>query len=106
MNRPASVLLTLVTLVVGWSGCATSGSDAAWTTLVDATQEFDNFNRVGEANWTITDGVIQATQSDNEPAYLVSKNMYEDFMLRVEFWASEDANSGVFFALPGSEHDQ
>lgn len=96
MNRSASVLLTLVTLVFGWSGCAPGGSEAGWTTLVDATQGFDHFNRVGEATWTATDEGIQATPSDNDPAYLVSKDAYQDFVLRVEFWASDDANSGVF----------
>jgi hypothetical protein len=67
-----------------------------WTTLIDANEGLDNFNQVGEANWTATDQGIQATQTDNDPSYLVSKDAYGDFMLRVEFWASDDANSGVF----------
>jgi hypothetical protein len=67
-----------------------------WTTLVDGTKGLDNFNRVGEANWTATDGAIQATQGGKDAAYLVSKSSYKDFMMRVEFWASDDANSGVF----------
>jgi hypothetical protein len=51
---------------------------------------------VGQANWTATDGAIQATQGGQTPAYLVSKNTYKDFRMRVEFWASDDANSGIF----------
>jgi 3-keto-disaccharide hydrolase/NlpE-like protein len=31
-----------------------------------------------------------------DASYLVTKNTYKDFMIRVEFWASDDANSGVY----------
>ena len=78
------------------SSCATGGGGTGWTTLVDGTKGLENFNRVGEANWTATDGAIQATQGGKDPAYLVSKTPYRDFTMRVEFWASDDANSGIF----------
>jgi hypothetical protein len=77
------------------AGCAT-GSGAGWTTLVDGTRGLDNFNRVGEANWSASDGAIQASQGGKDPAYLVTKVPYKDFVLRAEFWASDDANSGIF----------
>jgi len=44
----------------------------------------------------MSDGALQATQGGKTPAYLVSKDSYKDFAMRVEFWASDDANSGVF----------
>jgi len=75
---------------------ATGSDGSGWTTLINGTEGLDNFNRVGEANWTTTDGAIQATQGGKDMAWLVSKNSYGDFMLRVEFWASADANSGIF----------
>ena len=56
----------------------------------------DNFTRVGDANWIATDGALQATQGGKDPAYLVTKQSYTNFTMRVEFWASDDANSGVF----------
>ena len=56
----------------------------------------ENFNQVGDANWSATDGAIQATQGGKDASYLVTKNTYKDFMIRVEFWASDDANSGVY----------
>jgi hypothetical protein len=34
---------------------------------------------------------------DKEAGYLVSKKPYKDFVLRVEFWPSDDANSGIYF---------
>jgi hypothetical protein len=82
-------------LVAILTGCATLGLSGP-TTLVDGTKGLENFNRVGEANWTATDGAIQATQGGKEAGYLVSKSSYKDFTMRVEFWASDDANSGIF----------
>lgn len=94
-------------LVAILTGCATLGLSGS-TTLVDGTKGLENFNRVGEANWTATDGAIQATQGGNTAAYLVSKNSYRDFMMRVELWASDDANSGVFMRCqdPGKITDE
>src|SRR5688572_21402808 len=88
--------LVAVALVAALTSCASMGGGDGWVTLVDGTKGLDNFNRVGEANWTATDGAIQATQGGKEAAYLVSKSSYRDFMMRVEFWASDDANSGIF----------
>ena len=108
MNAPASRIVAAAALVVALSSCATGGRDGGWTTLVDGTKGLENFNRVGEANWTGTDGAIQATQGGKTPAYLVSKSPYKDFMMRVEFWASDDANSGVFMRCqdPGKITDE
>jgi hypothetical protein len=96
MKPIASILIAAISLIATLSGCSTGGGAAAWTTLVDGTRGLDNFNRVGEANWSATDGAIQASQGGKDPAYLVSKNSYKDFLLRAEFWAGDDANSGVF----------
>jgi len=95
----STLITTAVTAVLSivLGGCATGGSSGNWTALVDGTRGLDNFVRVGEANWTATDGAIQATQGGKDPAYLVTKIPYKDFSMRVEFWASDDANSGVFF---------
>jgi hypothetical protein len=95
MKSLATVFIASMALITTFGGCAT-GDGANWTTLVDGTKGLDNFNRVGEANWSAIDGAIQATQGGKDPAYLVSKSSYRDFVLRAEFWASDDANSGVF----------
>jgi hypothetical protein len=96
MRTSAWRSLAVGTLVAVLSGCATGGGETGWTTLVEGTRGMENFNKVGDADWAATDGAIQATQGGKEASYLVSKNTYKDFMLRVEFWASDDANSGVF----------
>lgn len=78
------------------AGCAGIGNDG-WITLVDGSRGLDNFNRSGgQANWTATDGAIQATEGGATPSYLVTRSSYKDFLLRAEFWASDDANSGIF----------
>ena len=77
-------------------GCASGPGSSGWISLVDGNNGLANFNRVGEANWTAVDGAIQATAGGKDPAYLVTKVPYKDFVLRAEFWSSDDANSGLF----------
>ena len=62
------------------------------TVLFDG-KNLDNFNKIGDANWRIEDGVVVA---DKGNGFLVTKNQYGDFQLRVEFWVGPDANSGIF----------
>ncbi|MEK6243666.1 MAG: DUF1080 domain-containing protein [Pseudomonadota bacterium] len=93
MKILASVL-TALALAMGLAGCAGLGS--GWTTLIDGPKGLENFNRVGTANWEVKDGAIQADRSVKDAGYLVSKNSYGDFQIRVEFWASHDANSGIY----------
>jgi hypothetical protein len=72
------MLLVLAFTIVG---CAHQ-HDAGWITLFDGAS-LDNWTRVGDANWRLTDGVVQA---DKGNGYLVSKNSYRDFQVRAEFW--------------------
>jgi Domain of Unknown Function (DUF1080) len=87
--------LTVIAATLALAGCAT-GSGSGWVALVDDGKGLENFNRVGEANWQVKDGAIHADSGGKTPAYLVSKKAYRDYSLRVEFWASHDANSGIF----------
>jgi hypothetical protein len=94
-------------VALGVGGCA-MGVGAGWITLVNGTQGLDNFNRVGDANWTASDGAIQSSSGGKDPGYLVTKGTYKDFMIRAEFWASDDANSGIFVRCqdPGKITDE
>lgn len=89
------LLTTMATAVL--AACGGSNDGGTQTTLVEGAVGLDNFVRVGEANWSATDGAVQASQGGPGFAYLVTKDSYKDFVLRVEFWSSDDANSGVFF---------
>ena len=95
-----SVIITSLLLVgftVFWQAHEASGqSSGGWIPLFDG-KNLDHWNRLGEANWTVTDGVVQADKKVGEgSAFLVSRNSYADFQLRVEFWVDATANSGVF----------
>jgi 3-keto-disaccharide hydrolase len=71
-------------------------SGPGWITLLDD-KNMGDWDRVGESNWRLEDGAVVADKRTGEIAgHLVSKNSYKDFMIHVEFWASDDANSGVF----------
>ncbi len=99
MKRRSVVVMSLllVGFVVFWHGHGASGQGSGgWIPLFDG-KNLDNWNHLGEANWTIVDGVVQADKKVGEgSAFLVSKNSYSDFQLRVEFWVDTAANSGVF----------
>jgi hypothetical protein len=74
---------------------AAAQSGEGWVTLLDD-KTIGEWNQVGESNWRSEEGVLVADKrSSKDFAYLVSKNPYKDFVLQVEFWASDDANSGV-----------
>jgi hypothetical protein len=85
--------LCLIGLAAAWHSQQASGqADAGWVTLFDG-KNLDNWNQVGDANWKVVDGVVEA---DKGNGYLVSKNSYKDFQIRAELWVSNDANSGIF----------
>ena len=95
--RRTALLATLAAAVAATASLpAAAQSGPGWTTLLDGTS-LDGWNQVGESNWRIEDGAVVADKlTSKTPAHLVSKNSYKNFMLHVEFWASEDANSGVY----------
>jgi len=95
MKTFAPRALVALSLAAALAGCAGMRGSSP-TVLIDGTRGLDNFNRVGEANWSAVDGAIQATAGGKDPAYLVTKGSYTNFVLRAEFWASDDANSGIF----------
>jgi Domain of Unknown Function (DUF1080) len=67
---------------------------SGWKTLIDGDKGMENFERVGDANWRTEDGAIVADKGKG--GFLMSKESYGDFHLRVEFWAAHDANSGIY----------
>ena len=99
MKRLTFISMGLLAIGFIVFGCATQPStqaDAGWITLIDGANGLDNWNRVGTANWTAAEGVVQADKSEKGGGFLVSKNSYQDFVIRVEFWVSDDDNSGIY----------
>ena len=71
--------------------------EAGWVTLFDG-KSLDGWDQVGESNWRVEDGAIVVDKmAGKDPGYLVSKKPYKNFVVRVEFWSSDDANSGIYF---------
>ncbi len=87
--------LCLIGLTALLATSTLQAADDGWVTLIDGTQGMENFNVVGDANWMAKDSAIQATEGSGA-SWLVTKESYSNFTLRVEFWASDDANSGIY----------
>jgi 3-keto-disaccharide hydrolase len=95
MNRRfvfAIALLAIAGAALQFSPAAFGQAAGNWTTLFDGTS-LNGWNRIGDANWTLADGAVQADQGTG---FLVTPAAYGDFGLRVEFWVDADANSGIF----------
>jgi hypothetical protein len=76
---------------------ASAQSGPGWTQLFDGKTIGAEWDRVGETNWRVEDGAIVADKrTSKDAAHLVTKAKYKDFQVYVEFWASDDANSGIF----------
>lgn len=75
-----------------------ASQEAGWITLFDG-KDLNGWDQVGGSNWHVSDGVIVAdTMADKKEAgYLVTNKSYKNFAVRVEFWSSDDANSGIYF---------
>ena len=70
-------------------------AEPAWSTLIDGASGLENFTIVGSANWSASNGALQATEGRGT-SFLVTKNSYANFQLQIEFWVSDDANSGIY----------
>jgi hypothetical protein len=89
-------ILALGLGVCQFAGMGSAQSGEGWITLLDG-KTMGDWDRVGDTNWRMENGAVVADKNAGKtPAYLVSKKAYKDFMLHVEFWASDDANSGIF----------
>ena len=102
MKTLRCTLALVAALVAGCAGTSPPSPGGGWTSLLDGAKGFDeNWTRMGAANWRIVDGVAQAdTGEAGKNSFLMTKQAYGDFMLRAEFWVSDDANSGIYLRCP------
>lgn len=100
------VSLRIMTLAIGFivvalgvihtTPQATAQTGPGWVTLLDS-ENMGDWDQAGESNWRLEDGAVVADNRTSQgAAYLVSKESYKDFQLYIEFWSSDDANSGIF----------
>lgn len=94
MNNRSS--LSLAILLSGLSVIALSdraaGQAGGSIVLTDGTK-MDNFNKVGDANWKIAERSIAANEGRG---FLVSKQSFDNFRLRAEFYPDDETDSGIF----------
>jgi hypothetical protein len=104
-----AVGLLVAALSVHATEHAAAQSGPGWVSLFDGRAIGSEWDRVGETNWRVEDGAIVADKRTSQgAAHLVSKAKYKDFQVYVEFWASDDANSGIFLRCqdPGNITDR
>jgi hypothetical protein len=58
------------------------------------------FDPVGNAGWRIQE---QAVAAERGNGFLVTKEPYDNFRLRAEFWPDEDTNSGIFIRCDNAQ---
>lgn len=89
LKRLTSTLLCLLALVCSYSYAQNTDG---FVDLIDGVS-LNGWNIVGNANWTIGNGLIQ---SDKPSGFLVSQKRYQNFVIKAEFWAESNTNSGIF----------
>ncbi len=102
--------LVIVLFVVGiaamvYAPLAPAQTAAGWTMLFNG-KNLDNWDKTGNANWRVVDGIIEA---DMPRGFLLTKESYGDFDLRADIWVTADSNGGVLYRItnpkdPGIEN--
>jgi len=91
MTRALTLTLVLLGSTV-WSNGKIVLAQGGFVSLFDGST-LKGWDVLGNANWSVVDGAIQATSGNG---YLVTPMPYGDFQITLEFWVTDDANSGVF----------
>jgi len=91
MKHTLALLLAL--FVVATSSSVASGQAGGGLTSLFDGKTLNGWNQIGNANWEVADGAMQANKGTG---FLVTPASYKDFQIVAEFWVSDDANSGIF----------
>jgi len=102
MKRAIASAMVMLVIAMTVGGCASNQQTQGWVALIDGNDGMDNWYVTGSAaNWRAEGGAIQADKTTGKGAsVLVSKRAFKDLELYVEFWASDDTNSGVYIRAP------
>jgi len=102
--RFISTLGALLTAALITSCAAPSVNLSGATPLYDTGSNLLGWTKVGESNWRLQDGAIQADfMAGKLPGYLVSKKTYVDYQIYAEFWVDSETNSGIFIRCENPE---
>ncbi len=98
MTRFTLTLSIVVLAFVGFAPAPAIAQDG-WTTLFNGST-LDGWNPIGNANWELADGAVQA---DTGSGFLVTPESYGDFEMVLQYWVDEPANSGIFIRCADPE---
>jgi hypothetical protein len=85
------------------AGCAAGMGGGGGTALFNG-KDLMGWYDIGGGNWRIESGVIVADgKKGKDNAFLVTNELHRDFQLKVEFWVSDDANSGIYMRCGNTE---
>ena len=103
LTMKRTLIICVLSAFVALQATSVSAQDAGWTTLFDGSS-LSGWNPIGNANWELADGAVQA---DSGSGFLVTPRSYGDFEMIVQYWVDEPANSGIFIrcADPESVND-
>ena len=89
---PKKIAFLLLCLHLVLSAPAMAQNQDGYVELIDGVS-LNGWNIVGNANWVIGKGNIEG----NKPmGFLVSTKSYKNFVIKAEFWAESNTNSGIF----------
>jgi hypothetical protein len=94
MKSPLKLIASIVFCLHAalFSSLAFAQNQDGFVDLIDGVS-LNGWNIVGDANWTIGKGLIES----NKPSgFLVSTKSYKNFIIKAEFWAESNTNSGIF----------
>ncbi|MBU3551376.1 DUF1080 domain-containing protein [Polynucleobacter sp. MWH-Berg-3C6] len=91
LNQYIATLLVCLATLLGGNPALAQNADG-FIDLIDGVS-LEGWNIVGNANWVIGNGIIEGNKPNG---YLVSTKSYKNFIIRAEFWAGSDTNSGIF----------
>ena len=92
----SSLAICMTTLFCG--NLASAQKADGFVDLIDGVS-LDGWNIIGTASWTIGNGLVVG---DKPLGFLVSNKSYKNFIIKAEFWAESNTNSGIFIRCQDS----
>ena len=90
LNKLALSVTCLAALSI--SGVANAQNADGFTDLIDGVS-LSGWNIIGSANWVIGNGIVEGNKPNG---FLVSTKTYKNFVIKAEFYAESNTNSGIF----------
>ena len=90
LKKLALSIAYLAALSIG--GVANAQNSDGFTDLIDGVSLI-GWNIIGSANWVIGNGIVEGNKPNG---FLVSTKTYKNFVIKAEFYAESNTNSGIF----------